>query len=175
MTDMPNSDRAISGMDGPYAAPVTVAQRRVQQEWIDYNGHMNVGYYGIAFDQACDVLLDAYLGIGAAHVQAVGQGPYILQSHQQYLAELMLDEPFTVQFRLLDHDHKRLHLFAQMWSDASGDLAATQECILMNVDHTTRRAAPYPDWAVARFAQMKSDHAGLPPAPQIGATLGLRR
>ncbi|MFC3117428.1 thioesterase family protein [Jhaorihella thermophila] len=82
---------------------------------------------------------------------------------------------FSVRFRLLDHDAKRLHFFAEMVDDASGELCATQEVMVVNVDLGTRRSAPYPDWAQRRFARMKADHAGLPPAPQIGAPLGIRR
>ncbi|WP_146345827.1 thioesterase family protein [Phaeobacter marinintestinus] len=165
----------ITGHDGPYPAPVEVQKRQVEQGWIDYNGHMNVGYYGIAFDQASDVLLSDYLGIGEEHAAASGQGPYILQSHQHYLREMLEGETFAVRFRLLDHDRKRLHFFAEMVSDRTGDITATQESILMNVDHGTGRSAEYPDWAVQRFARMKADHAGLEPSPQIGAPLGLRR
>lgn len=165
----------ITGHDGPYPAPVVVQKRRVLPEWIDYNGHMNVGYYGIAFDQASDVLLTEHLGVGEEHAAASGQGPYVLQSHQHYLREMVLDEPFAVQFRLLNHDRKRLHLFGEMASDRTGQITATQELILMNVDHGSGRSAEYPDWAIRRFRQMKADHAGLLPAPQIGAQLGLRR
>lgn len=169
------SSTPITGHDGPYPAPVEVQRRRVEGGWIDYNGHMNVGYYGIAFDQASDVLLSEYLGIGEEHVAAAGQGPYILQSHQHYLREMLEDESFAVRFRLLDHDRKRLHFFGELVSDRTGEITATQEVILMNVDHSTGRSADYPDWAIARFARMKADHAGLKPARQIGASLGLRR
>lgn len=54
----------VSGHDGPYPAPVTIARQTVVAEWIDYNGHMNIGYYGIAFDRASDVLLSDHLWIG---------------------------------------------------------------------------------------------------------------
>lgn len=168
------STSPISGYDGPYPAPVNVQKRQVEPAWIDYNGHMNVGYYGIAFDQASDVLLSDYLGVGEEHVVACKQGPYILQSHQHYLQEMLEGETFAVRFQLLNHDSKRLHYFAQMVSDRTGAVTATQEAILMNVDHATGRSAPYPDWAIARFAQMKGDHATLAPAPQIGADLRLR-
>ncbi len=165
----------VSGRDGPYPAPVVVQQRRVLPEWIDYNGHMNVGYYGIAFDRASDVLFSEYLGVGEEHVQASGQGPYVLQSHTHFLRELKLDQGFSVRFRLIDHDRKRLHVFGEMVSDDNGDICATQEIMVMNVDHGTGRSAEYPDWAVRRFAWMKADHAALPVPPQLGAPLGLRR
>ena len=35
----------------------------VRPEWIDYNGHMNVAYYILAFDHATDHLFD-FLDLG---------------------------------------------------------------------------------------------------------------
>ena len=35
--------------------PFTAASvQTVRPEWIDYNGHMNVGYYHVAFDLAAE-------------------------------------------------------------------------------------------------------------------------
>ncbi len=164
-----------TGHDGPYPAPVGISRQPVLPEWIDYNGHMNVAYYGIAFDKASDIVLSEHLGVGVEHVQATGQGPYVLQSHQHYLNEMRLGETFCVRFRLIDHDTKRMHLFGDMVSEGSGAICATQEIIVMNVDHQTGRSAPYPGWAVRRFARMKADHAGLLVPPQLGATLGIRK
>jgi len=164
----------ISGHDGPYPAPVETPLQTVQPEWIDYNGHMNVGYYGIVFDQASDIFLSTQLGIGVEHVEATGQGPYVLQSHQHFLNEMKLDEAFWVRFRLIDHDAKRLHLFGDMVSRVSGNICATQEIMVMNVDHRTGRSAAYPEWAVQRFARMKADHAGLATPEQLGLALGIR-
>jgi acyl-CoA thioester hydrolase len=174
MIDTP-PDTPPGGHDGPYAAPITVTGRRVLPEWIDYNGHMNVGFYGIAFDKALDVVLDRELGTGEDFVRSNAQGPYVLQSHLHFLSEMREGAGFSVRFRLLDHDARRLHLFAQMVADDSGAVCATQELMVMNVDHHSGRSAPYPDWAQRRFAQMQADHAGLAPAPQIGAGLGIRR
>lgn len=41
-------------------------QAEVIPEWIDYNGHMNVAYYVLAFDHATDRLLEE-IGIGNAY------------------------------------------------------------------------------------------------------------
>ncbi|WP_171173487.1 thioesterase family protein [Ruegeria sp. HKCCD8929] len=163
------------GHDGPYPAPVVVPGFDVRPEWIDYNGHMNVGYYGVAFDMAFEVMLTDHLGMGGDMVTHSGQGPYILQSHLQFLREVRQGERFNYHIRLLDHDHKRGHYFAQMFAEADGALCATQEGLFMNVSHDTGRSAPYPDWAVARLARMLRDHNGLEPAPQIGRPIGIRR
>ncbi len=170
MTNLPQS-----GHDGPYPAPVVVPDRRVERDWIDSNGHMNVGYYGIAFDLASDVFFEDHLGVGWDYVARTGQGSFVLQAHTHFLNELHEGEGFSVRFRLIDHDRKRLHVFAEMVRDADGAICATQETVSMNVDHDTRRATEYPDWAVQRFAQMKSDHAGLEQPRQLGAPIGLRR
>lgn len=169
------SDAPITGHDGPYAAPVVVEKRSVQPEWIDYNGHMNVGYYGIAFDKAGDVFLEACFGLDAAWVERDQMGPFILQTHQHFLQEMLEGDTFSVRFRVLDHDAKRLHYLGEMVLDRTGEVTATQEAILMNVSHATRRSASFPDWMQRRFAQAKSDHAKLTPLPQQGATIGLRR
>ena len=166
--------QAPSGHDGPYDAPVEVHGFSVLPEWIDYNGHMNVGFYGVAFDMALEKLMVDHLGLGEPQVKALGQGPYVLQSHMNFLREVQQDQPFWFRFRLLDSDHKRGHYFAQMMSEA-GDVCATQEALFMNVSHDTGRSVAYPDWAVARMAQMVRDHAALEPAPQMGQPIGIRR
>jgi acyl-CoA thioesterase FadM len=45
------------------AAPLELHTETVRPEWIDHNGHMNVAYYVLAFDEAAGSL-SKYLGIG---------------------------------------------------------------------------------------------------------------
>ena len=139
----------ISGHDGPYPGPVEVRGNRVQSEWIDYNGHMNVGYYGVAFDLALEVMLDDHLGLGETYVRHAGFGPYIVQSHLHFLRELLEDQPYLVRYRLIDHDRKRLHYYAEMWSETEAVQCATQEALIVNVSQETGRSAEFPDWAVS--------------------------
>ncbi|WP_420586379.1 thioesterase family protein [Ruegeria sp.] len=164
----------LSGHDGPYDAPVEIRGFRVLPEWVDYNGHMNVGYYGVAFDMALEKLMVDHLGLGEVQVEALGQGPYVLQSHMNFLREVQPDATFWFRFRMLDADQKRGHYFAEMMSE-DGTVCATQEALFMNVSHTTGRSVPYPDWAIARLARMVRDHAALESAPQIGQSIGIRR
>ncbi|MES0825922.1 thioesterase family protein [Ruegeria sp. SCP11] len=164
----------LSGHDGPYDAPIEIRGFSVLPEWIDYNGHMNVGYYGVAFDLALEKLMVEHLGLGEPQVKSLDQGPYILQSHMNFLREVRQDQRFWFRFRMLDADQKRGHYFAQMMSE-DAEICATQEALFMNVSHETGRSVPYPDWAAARLARMVCDHAGLEPAPQVGQPIGIRR
>ncbi|MEP4037581.1 thioesterase family protein [Pseudophaeobacter sp.] len=163
----------IGGHDGPYAAPILVAEQRVLPEWIDYNGHMNVGYYGLAFDRAIDQLFDQQLGNGEAFVRAAEQGLFVLQSSIQFLRELKQGKSFSVRFQLIDHDHKRIHFWAEI--QAEGQICATQEVLAMNVDHASKCATPFPGWLQARLAQMQADHNALARPAQLGAKIGIRR
>ena len=172
---MSQGTQQLSGHEGPYGAPVEIHEFALQPDWIDYNGHMNVGYYGVAFDMAFERLLVDQLGLGEPQVHALGQGPYILQSHMQFLSEVTEDMTICFRFRLLDADHKRGHYFAQMISVPDQTVCATQEALFMNVSHRTGRSEPYPGWAVTRLARMVTDHASLPPEPQIGQPIRIRR
>jgi acyl-CoA thioester hydrolase len=88
---------------------------------------------------------------------------------------MKLGEEFCVRFRLIDHDAKRLHLFGDMVLVETGTICATQEIMVMNVDHGTGRSAAYPDWAIRRFEQMERDHCGLARPAQLGVPLQIRR
>ncbi|HEU0220683.1 MAG TPA: thioesterase family protein [Paracoccaceae bacterium] len=169
----------MQGEDGAprtYAAePVSLPLRQVAPDWIDYNGHMNVAYYTMAFDQAIDLFLEEALGIGPAFVARSGMGPYALQAHFHYLGELRAGESFVPRIRLVDCDAKRMHVFCELLHGTTGALCATLEQVIVNVDHATRRATPYPDWAQARLQAMKAAHAGPERPRQLGAPIGLAR
>ena len=44
-------------------APLDIHRATVLPEWIDCNGHMNVGFYVVAFDKATDTLCNQF-GVG---------------------------------------------------------------------------------------------------------------
>lgn len=162
----------MEGHDGPYDAPVKIGPRKVSADWIDYNGHMNVAYYTMAFDQAVDVFLEEHLGIGETFAAREKMGPYALQAHIHYLGELLEGEAFTVEIILHEQDARRMHLVMVMKKADTGAISAVCEQVLMNVDLTARRSAPYPDWAQARLAAMQAGHAGITRPPQMGQPIG---
>ena len=38
----------------PFEAPISRWQEPVQEAWVDYNGHLNVAYYTLIFDNAVE-------------------------------------------------------------------------------------------------------------------------
>lgn len=162
-------------MNDATPAPLTAPVRAVPPEWIDYNGHMNVAYYGLAFDQALDHVLEYTLGIGPSFVRASGFGPYVVQNHVHYLAELLEGDRLRVEVLVHDADAKRVHVYLEMRRDADNALVATSEQLLVNVDLSTRRSAPYPEDRRVRIENLRRAHAALPRPDRIGAPLGIRR
>ncbi|MDT8344510.1 MAG: thioesterase family protein [Thermohalobaculum sp.] len=154
--------------------PIRTATQRVEPGWIDYNGHMNVAYYTLAFDRALDEVFEA-LGIGATAARRDRLGPMALQSQIHYLAELVEGEAFHCEVQLLDADDKRVHFIVRMIAERDGRLAATYETLSMNVDLRARRGAPYPPQAAARIGRLVAAHAGLVRPAQVGRTIGIRR
>jgi len=154
-------------------APIRTGPETVSPDWIDYNGHMNVAYYTMAFDRALDRVYDL-IGIGPELARSASMGPMALQTMIHYLAELVEGESYTCETRVLDADAKRVHVFVEMLRE-DGARAATYESLTMNVDLAARRSAPFPQIAAERLARLKAAHAGLDRPAEIGAPLGIRR
>jgi acyl-CoA thioester hydrolase len=147
----------------------------VRPEWLDYNGHMNMGYYLVAFDQvATDGFYD-YLGIGLEHKQAVGKSTFSLAANIDFIAELMEGDPLRFTTQLVDYDHKRLHFFHCLYHAEAGFLAATNENLGMYIDMNTRRSTAFTDEQMARFQREleRGEAHGIPEG--VGRRLGIRR
>lgn len=155
-------------------AVIVCPEQRVAASWIDYNGHMNMAFYNVAFDRALDHVYDL-LGIGADYVAEGGGSCFTAEVHVNYLQELLLDDPIRVEFQLLDRDAKRLHFFEHMYHAEQGYLAATSEQLAIHVDMASRRAAPFPADAAARIDALLERHGALPRPEQAGRTIGIRR
>jgi acyl-CoA thioester hydrolase len=178
-----SAEIAAAAAAGPAAAPIPAfaaaalcsAPMTVPAEWIDYNGHMNVSYYTMAFDKAADQIYDGVLLIGEAYARVQRMGPYVIQQHIHYLGELLRGDQFACAFRILDWDDKRLHTWSDLIRVSDGRIAASAEALVMNVDLEERRSAPYPDWARARIAALAAAQADLPLPVRVGAGIAIRR
>ncbi len=155
-------------------APLVLHQSKIKGEWIDYNGHMNVAYYVLVFDNATDALLD-YLGMDEAYRKRTGFTTYVLETHVTYDRELREDDPVRVETQLLDFDPKRLHYFSQMYHGSEGFLAATTEIMLMHIDSRGPKAAAMPGEVLERVEAVMVAHRKLPRPPQAGRVIAIRR
>ncbi len=159
-------------LSGPH--PMQITGQSVLPEWIDYNGHMNVAFYVLAFDKALDVVFDR-LDLGVDYVHRTGNSAFVLQNHVSYIAELKLGDPIRVSFQMLDWDPKKVHYFMHMYHATGGFLAATAEQVMMHVSLATRRACEFPPENQKHLAALFEAHAKLPRPEGAGASIGVRR
>ncbi|HET6628299.1 MAG TPA: thioesterase family protein [Woeseiaceae bacterium] len=119
----------------------------VRPEWIDINGHMNVAFYVLAFDQAVDDLF-ARAGITDDYIRETGGTTFAVESHVTYRQELTAAQPYRIESQILAYDEKRVHQFQRMYHAGENYLAATAEWMNLHVDLGTRRVSPWPDFVV---------------------------
>jgi len=154
-------------------APFDGYRDTVRPEWIDHNGHMNMGYYLVVFDFATDAWF-RHVGLDGAHRAAQGVTTFCLEAHVTYHREVRAGAPLRFTTRLLGWDAKRLHYFHEMFQAREGFLAATNELMSLHVSEATRRAAPMAPEILAQLARIQAAHDRLPYPTQVGRRMGLQ-
>ncbi len=155
-----------------FAAPFVSSVMRVEPQWIDYNGHLNMAYYNVFFDRAVDELYEL-LGIGPDYLRERKHSTMVAEAHVRYLREINERDPVRVTVQLLDYDAKRFHIFEQLVHAEQGWVSATSENMTLHVDMTAKKVAPFPDDILRRFAAMKAAHAALPPPEGAGRRIAM--
>ena len=154
MLDTPKSEPA-------FAAPFVSSVMRVEDGWIDYNGHLNMAYYNVLFDRAVDEVYEL-LGLGLAYVEVSRHSTFTAEVHVRYLRELHAGDPVRVSFQLLGYDTKRLHYFEELHHADENWLSATSENLALHVNMDARKTAAFPPDITARLERMRLAHAVLP-------------
>ena len=157
-----------------FFAPFVSSVMRIEPQWIDYNGHLNMAYYNVLFDRAVDEAF-ALVGIGPDYVKSRNCSYFTAEVHVRYLRELRADDPVRVTVQLLDCDAKRLHFFEQLFHATEGWVSATSEDVALHVNMETKKTAPFPDDVAARLAKMKASHVRLPRPEVAGRRIEMRR
>jgi acyl-CoA thioester hydrolase len=147
--------------------PFAGASAVVRSEWIDYNGHMNVGYYHVAFDAAAEDFFQ-FLGFTPGFRREHRVTTFALEAHLNFLREVKEGDALRFDARLLDHDAKRIHFYQEMFHAADGYLAASCESLSACVSLATRRTAPMPALLLERLAAIQAAHAALARPWQVG-------
>lgn len=144
----------------------------VPTAWLDYNNHMNVAYYSLAFDEGGEAFVKSF-GMGLDYTERTRNSWMVLEAHLTYQNEARLGDVLRIETRVLDFNEKLAHLYQEMFR---GDqLLATQEQMTLHVSLETRRGAPFPPDI---FAQLRALHAGqadLPPPKHAGRRIAIKK
>ena len=157
-----------------FPAPFASSVHRIEDQWIDYNGHFNMAYYNVLFDRAGDEAFEA-IGLGAAYVKKTECSFFTLEAHVTYLRELHAHDSVRIEVQFLDYDAKRVHYVEEMFHAEEGWLAAVSEHMIIHVDMSSKRTSPFPPEVLAKIAAMCASHKELPVPPQVGHKIGIPR
>ena len=156
------------------SVPIVCPTETVVEEWIDYNGHLNMAFYNVIFDHGIDHLYD-HLGIGKDYTESGIGSCFTLEAHVHYLNELSLGDEVRVELRLINFDSKRIHIFEEKYHQQEGYLAATSEQIGMHIDMNTSRSSPQPDEVQSKLEKSLERHSQLPLPAQLGHQIGIKK
>ena len=161
----------------------------VKPEWIDYNGHMNVAYYVLAFDEADDQSMYRRLNLTDSFRQRTQMSTMTAEAHIRYLSEVVEGEVFRCYSQLVDYDTKRWHEIQYMvrgdtpdgddpflmdpTSLAKEDLVATHEVMALSVDLSSRRVSPWHEETLDRLHAVWQEHKQLSKPDWLGKTIGI--
>ncbi len=156
----------------PIETPFVTTGLAVEPGWIDYNGHMNIAYYVMAFDRSFDRVY-ARMGFLPDIMKAANASSFTTELHIAYMRELKVGAPLRVETQLLDFDSKRIHFVQQLFHEGEGFLAASCEWMMLHVDMGTRRVTAMPEEIRRRLAQVKAAHAVLPVPSTVGRAISM--
>ena len=145
--------------------PLQLHESVVLPDWIDYNGHMNVAFYVLAFDQATDAFLD-HIGLDHGYKNEANCTTFVVDMNVCYLGEVLEGDPLRFTTQLINSDEKRLHYFHRMYHAEKGYLAATNE--LMTVHISPREPAGCAD--ARRHSGPRFSDSGTPRTTAIPRT-----
>ncbi len=155
-----------------FFAPFVSSTMRIEPQWIDYNGHLNMAYYNVLFDRAVDEAF-ALIGLGPEYAQERRASFFTAEHHILYQREIGRDDPVRVTLQLIDADEKRLHYVMEMRHATEGWVAALAESLALHVDLGSRRVVPFPPEIMANLAVMKTAHARMPRPAHLGRVISM--
>jgi acyl-CoA thioester hydrolase len=155
-----------------FFAPFVSSVMRVEADWIDYNGHLNMAYYNVLFDRAVDEAFDL-IGVGPSYLKRTQHTTFTAEVHVRYLRELHQGAPVRVTFQLLGFDAKRIHYFEQLFHATEGWVSATSENMSLHVDMSAKRAAPFDEKTMRALETMRTSHAMLPLPEAAGRRIAM--
>jgi acyl-CoA thioester hydrolase len=157
-----------------YPAPHRSTDMTIEKQWIDYNGHFNMAYYGVLFDRAADQMF-LLMGLGPDYVKDTGNSFFTLETHTSYLREVQPTDLVAIESQIIDHDHKRVHYVQQMKHATEGWIACVLEVMVSHVDLKAHKTSSFPADVQLRVDAMAAAHTTLVVPVHVGRKIGIPR
>ena len=121
---------------------VYLKSQKIIKEWVDYNNHLNMAYYILIFDQACEVVLEKFK-IGADSAKNEKRGTMVVETNTRYISEVKEGDEVDIMLTFFDHDKKRLHLKLEIIKKKTKIISASIEWLSLYVNLETRKVTEF--------------------------------
>jgi len=141
---------------------------------IDENGHVNVGYYGILFEEAAQAVLPR-LDLSKLYRERTGQALFAAEAHLLFRKEIFESETVNVYFGVIDTTDRAIHGTYVMTNKADNELVAVQEVLYLHVCLATRTVTAMEPSTVAALQRLRMKQRAYPLPIQVGRQVNLRK
>lgn len=146
----------------------------VQEDWVDYNGHLRDAFYLLIFSYATDALMER-IGLDADSRGQSGNSLFTLEAHINYLHEVKLGTEVWVQTQIVGFDRKRLQVYHSLHRAGFDEALAASEQMLLHVDLAGPKSALFAPETVSSLQRCMTDQHDQPPPRYIGCKLSLEK
>lgn len=126
--------------ENPHANALLTLEVAVDEEWIDYNGHMTEWQYYKTLADAGENFLRV-MGFTEDY-RLQGYSFFSVEGHQRNLKECRSGTPLKVFTEMIGFDDLRLHIYQYVIDQTRNIVVATGEHMMVHVDTTHRSAVP---------------------------------
>ena len=127
--------------------PVYLKSQKIIKEWVDYNNHLNMAYYVLIFDQACEVILEKFK-MGADSAKKDKRSTMVVETNTQYISEVKERDEVDIMLTFFNHDKKRLHLKIEMIEKKTKKISASIEWLSLYVNLETRKVSEFESYKI---------------------------
>ena len=121
--------------------PIKVSQGTVIEDWIDYNGHMNMAYYVQCFEESSDFLLE-HMDLGYRYAMEEQKGVFVIKCEINYRKEINLYENFIISLEELMCKGKKLIVGLKMLNE-NNETIADYKILNLNVELQTKKSITF--------------------------------
>ena len=122
---------------------IFLTKQKIIKDWTDYNGHMNVAYYVLIFDQFGSEVLLTNFNMGEHSAKTTKKSTMVVESHITYDQEVKENDEVDINLIYCDHDKKRIQYKLEMIHSEKKYLAATLEALSLYVDLDERKVVEF--------------------------------
>ena len=121
---------------------IYLKSQKIIKEWVDYNNHLNMAYYVLIFDQACEVMLEKFK-MGAVSAEKERRSTMVVETNTKYINEVKEGVEVDIMLTFFDHDKKRLHLSLDMIEKQTKKISASIEWLSLYINLETRKVTEF--------------------------------